>query len=164
MFNIAKQATKVPLDVHLMVENPIKEIEKYKGAVIITFHVESVNESEILKVVKAVRNIGAKVGISVKPNTSISILTNLLTEVDLVLIMTVEPGYGGQKLIDETLDKIDELRALGYNGLVEVDGGVTIENSKEIIEKDVDIIVAGTAIFSANNEIEAIKKMKSNVK
>lgn len=161
MFNKAKEGSNKPLDVHLMVENPLEEVSKYEGAEIITFHIEAVNSyEEALKVIEKIKSLNAKVGISVRPNTAVSVLTDVLDKIDLVLVMSVEPGYGGQKLITETIDKIDELRKLGFNKLIEIDGGVTVENSQKIRETSIDLIVAGTAIFGANDEIEAIRKIK----
>ena len=163
MFEKAKENSKKPLDVHLMVKNPLEEIEKYKGAEIITFHMEAVeSDEEAFEVIKRIKNLNAKVGISVRPNTSVGALINFLDKIDLILIMTVEPGYGGQKLISETLMKIKDLRDLGFDKLIEIDGGVTIENSKEIRKTPVDIIVAGTAIFGAKDEVKAINEIKGN--
>lgn len=163
MFKTAKRVSSKPLDVHLMAQNPVKEIKKYKGAEIITFHIEATNsEEEVEKLIKKIKQMNVKVGISVKPNTSVSRLTKYINDIDLILIMTVEPGYGGQQLIEKTLEKITELRQNGYQGLIEVDGGVTIGNSAKIreINNGVDIIVAGTAIFSAEDEIYATKAIK----
>lgn len=160
MFNEAKKASNKPLDVHLMVENPIEEMKKYKGADIITFHIEAVEATQTLNVIEAVKMQGAKVGISIKPNTSVKSLINILDKIDLVLIMTVEPGYGGQELIKEALLKVSELRNLGYEKIIEVDGGINLENAPEVRITGVDIIVAGTAIFSAENENIAINKIR----
>lgn len=164
MFEAAKAVSDRPLDVHLMVAEPENEIEKYKGAEFITIHLEAFEgknrEEKFLKVAEKIRNLDAKVGISIKPNTKVSELTNLLKEVDLILIMTVEPGYGGQKLIAEALEKVTELRNLGFEKLVEVDGGINIENASYVRNYDIDIIVAGTAVFGAENENEAIRKIK----
>ena len=164
MFEAAKAVSDRPLDVHLMVAEPENEIEKYKGAEFITIHLEALEgknrEEEFLKVAEKIRNLDAKVGISIKPNTKVSELTNLLKEVDLILIMTVEPGYGGQKLIAEALEKVTELRNLGFEKLVEVDGGINIENASYVRNYDIDIIVAGTAVFGAKDENEAIKRIK----
>lgn len=163
MFNAAKKVTNKPMDVHLMVENPLQEIQKYKGAKIITFHIEAVkNEEEANIVIEKIHSYGADAGISIKPNTNVNEIVNLFDKLELVLVMTVEPGYGGQKLIPEVLEKISELRNCRYKGNIEIDGGVTIENASKIREYDVDIIVAGTAVFSAENENEAILKIKGN--
>lgn len=161
MFEGAKKASRKPLDVHLMVENPLEEITRYQGAEIITFHIEAVkDDDEALELIKRIRELGAKVGISIKPNTSVSCLTKFFDMIDLILVMTVEPGYGGQKLIVETLNKVTELRDNGFDKLIEVDGGINLENSDEVKKTDIDIIVAGTAVFSAKDENEAIEKIK----
>lgn len=161
MFDVAKKNIDKPLDVHLMVENPLEEVEKYIGAKIITFHIEAVeNEEEAIKVIEKIHSYGANAGISIRPNTKVSELNNLLKKIELVLVMTVEPGYGGQKLIPEVLEKITELREKGYKGEIEIDGGVTIENISKVKEYDLDIIVAGTAVFSAEDENDAILKIK----
>ncbi|MBO5142351.1 MAG: ribulose-phosphate 3-epimerase [Clostridia bacterium] len=161
MFLAGKKSSDKPLDVHLMVENPIKEIEKYKGAEIITFHIEAVkSEEEVLEIIEKIHSLGAKAGISIKPNTDVKSIKRYLDEIELVLVMSVEPGYGGQKLIPETLEKISLLRNAGFEGLIEVDGGINLDNCKVVKEYDIDIIVAGTAIFSALDENEAILKIK----
>lgn len=167
MFEKAKENSSKPLDVHLMVEDPINEIEKYKGAEIITFHLEAMplenREEACLKVIEKIKSVNAKVGISIKPKTLVSELINfhkILDKIDLILIMTVEPGYGGQKFNNEMLQKVIELRKTGFQKLIEVDGGVTVENSKQIRDAGVDIIVAGTAIFSAEDKNRIIRKLK----
>lgn len=161
MFQVAKGVSSKPLDVHLMVENPLNEIKKYEGAEIITFHIEAVeNENEAMSVIKEIKKLSAKVGISVKPDTSVKWLKNILNELDLILVMTVEPGYGGQKLIIETLKKVVELREMGFEKLIEVDGGITVENIEIVKDAGVDVIVSGSAIFKAENMRESIRKIK----
>lgn len=163
MFQIAKESCHLPMDVHLMVENPRDVIPNYQGAAIITFHreaVETIEEAEQL--LKEIKHLGAKAGISIKPNTSVTTIQELLEEVDLILIMTVEPGYGGQKWIPETLQKIEELRNKGFTKWIEVDGGIHTENAKLVREKGADILVSGTAIFSASDKRKVIKELKGN--
>ena len=168
MFKNAKRVETKPLDVHLMVEEPLRELSNYDGASIITFHIETVIDTKTMmidmdkfnEVVKEIKKLGAKVGIAVKPNTTVSLLRNLLRKVDLVLIMTVEPGYGGQKLIPKTLDKIEMVKKMGFTGLLEVDGGITEENCHEVTSKGANLIVAGTGLFEAQDPYEAGKKMK----
>lgn len=161
MFKIAKEISNKPLDVHLMVEKPLDEIKKYEGAEIITFHLEALeNQEEVLDVIDIIKRMNAKVGISIKPNTSVDILKNILDKIDMVLVMTVEPGYGGQKLLVETLEKVSELRKMGFDKLIEVDGGIKIENAELVRSFGIDIIVAGTAVFGAENPRKAIKKIK----
>ena len=113
-----------------------------------------------MNLIKEIKRLSAKFGIYIKPNTSTNDLKNILNEIDMVLIMTVEPGYGGQKLIPETLEKIAELRKMGFDKLIEVDGGITIDNATLVRNAGVDIIVAGTAVFSAQNKKDAINIIK----
>lgn len=161
MFKTAKLACNKPLDVHLMVSEPLEEIKKYEGAEIITFHMEAVkNQGEALKVIQEIKNLDSQVGISIKPGTEVEVLEDILDKIDMILIMTVEPGYGGQKLIQDTLNKVKQLREMGFHKLIEVDGGITIENAEIVRNAGVDIIVAGTAVFAAENKIEAIRKIK----
>ncbi len=165
--NVIKTENK-PLDVHLMVEDPLQVLVNYKGASIITFHIETIinnktmtlNMDKFYDIAKQIRKMNAKVGVAIKPNTSVSLLKNLLNKVDLILVMTVEPGYGGQKLIYQTLPKITKVREMGFKGLIEVDGGVTVENSPELVECGVDIIVAGTALFTADDIYDAAWTIK----
>lgn len=122
MFKSAKRLENKPLDVHLMVENPTQVILNFKGAKIITFHIETIIDSKTMaidmnkfyEIVSEIRSLGAKVGVALKPNTTVSLLRNILNKVDLVLIMTVEPGFGGQKLISSTLTKIEKVREMGF--------------------------------------------------
>lgn len=161
MFKTAKEVSNKPLDVHLMVEKPLEEIKKYEGAKIITFHLESFeNQEEVLEAIDVIKKINAKVGISIKPNTSVDVLKDILDKIDMVLVMTVEPGYGGQKLLVETLEKVKKLREMGFYKLIEVDGGIKVENAELVRSYGVDIIVAGTAVFGAENPREAIRKIK----
>ena len=161
MFRVAKENSNKQLDVHLMVEKPLEEIEKYNGAEIITFHIEAFeNQEDVLKAFKMIRNMNAKVGISIKPDTSVDVLKDILDELDMILVMTVEPGLGGQKLIIEMLDKVSKLREMGFNKLIEVDGGIKTENASIVRNAGVDIIVAGTAVFGAENPRDAIRKIK----
>ena len=109
---------------------------------------------------REIRRMGAKVGIAIKPNTTVSFLRNILNKVDLVLVMTVEPGFGGQKLIESTLNKIEKVREMGFNGMLEVDGGITKENAIRVIEKGANVIVAGTSLFGAEDVYDAAWTIK----
>ena len=167
-FNNAKRLEKEPLDVHLMVENPLKVIPDYNGAHVITFHIETIINTKTMAVdmdkfyalASLIRSMGAKVGVAIKPNTTVSLLRNILKKIDLVLVMTVEPGYGGQKLIPATLRKIEMVREMGFEGLLEVDGGITTENAIECSSRGANIIVAGTALFTAKDAYDAGWKIK----
>ncbi len=167
-FKNAKRTENIPLDVHLMVENPLSVVPDYNGASIITFHLEAIINPRTMTVdmemfyalASLIRSMGAKVGIAIKPNTTISLLRNILKKVDLVLVMTVEPGFGGQKLIPATLVKIEKVREMGFDGILEVDGGITTENAIECINRGADMIVAGTAIFTAEDPYDSAWKIK----
>lgn len=162
MFKMAQNSNvKIPIDVHLMIENPDAALPDYKGADIITFHIEAVkSEKEAKNLINKIKNIGAKVGVSIKPNTTADTLKSLLPYIDVILLMTVEPGYGGQKLLFEPLEKIGELRKMGFEKIIEVDGGISLENSDIVRKMGADILVAGTAVFSSKDKLEAIKRLK----
>lgn len=147
--------TTLPFDVHLMVQNPERQIESFAkaGADWITFHQEAAcgNEAQLLQ---KIRSLGKKAGISVKPATSIETLKNSLKFADIILIMSVEPGFGGQKLIPQCLDKIRELAALrselGLNYKISVDGGVNAQTLDSVLQSGVDIVVSGSAFFNGS--------------
>lgn len=161
MLKVAKKATDVVLDVHFMVENPKEYMEPFiEDSDIITFHVEAAEENTINEIIQILKNKEKKVGMSIKPNTSLDVLLPYLDKIDMVLIMTVEPGFGGQKLIPETIEKIKELRTLKQELDIEVDGGINLETAKLVKEAGANILVAGTAVFKAENKEEVIEKMK----
>ena len=152
-----RKETDMFLDVHLMVREPIRYITEFResGADLITIHYEAC--SNVMQTVKAVRDSGAKVGLSIRPETPVSVLRPFLDKVDLILIMSVNPGFGGQKFMEGTYDKLRELRALMAEILgrssgegvprVEVDGGINLDNVAGVIEAGADTIVAGSAVF-----------------
>lgn len=148
-------------DVHLMISNPLFYLEPFikAGADYITFHYEAV--SDPLKVINEIKRFNTKVGISVKPNTDIKVLDSLLEHLDLVLVMSVEPGFGGQKFISSAIDKIKYLYSKradnNFKYLIEVDGGINLETAKFCKDAGVDVLVAGTYIFNAKNRCETIK-------
>lgn len=165
--NTIKQISNVPLDVHLMVENVKENIERYipLEPSIITFHYEACNsKNEIKQIINLIKENNIKPAISIKPNTSIEEIEEFLPSLNMVLIMTVEPGKGGQKLIPETVEKVRNLRKyIEENNLetyIEVDGGVNKETVHLVKEAGADIAVAGSAIISAENFKEAIKELK----
>lgn len=156
---------KFILDTHLMIENPKKYIDSFKdaGSDIITFHRE-VGE-EYLELIDYIKSKGIKAGISISPDTEVKSIIDALDKVDLVLIMSVHPGFGGQKFIENALDKIKYLKELktknNYNYLIEVDGGVYIENVKKVIDAGCDLIVSGSGVFKGNirNNIREFKNL-----
>ncbi len=159
--------SKVPLDVHLMVSDIKNYVDSYLifNPNIITFHYEACkNKEEVISIIKYIKEKGRRVGISVKPNTKIEEIYQFLQYVHLVLVMTVEPGKGGQELIPETIDKIRELKNCrdthNFDFDIEVDGGIKVENSQEIIDAGADILVAGTAILTSKDYGDTIRKLK----
>ncbi len=154
-------------DVHIMISEPLRYASRFvdAGADILTFHLEALNnEEEVLKIISIIHEKGAKAGISIKPNTKVEELDRYLYKVDLVLIMSVEPGFGGQKFMESALDKIAYLdkykkeHSLSY--LIEVDGGINDITAKKCIEVGVDVLVAGSYVFKAKNYKEAIDSLR----
>ena len=160
---IKKKAQK-PLDVHLMIVEPEKYFEAFAkaGADIITFHYEA--STHIHRSVQQIKALGLKAGVVLNPHTPVSVLEDILCDLDLVLLMSVNPGFGGQKFIERTYKKIKKLRSMineqKTNTLIEVDGGVNTENAKALFEAGADVLVAGNAVFKSEKPIETIKKLK----
>ena len=149
-----RKLTSLPFDVHLMVENPELQIESFakSGADWITFHLEAGVHAH--RIVQHIHELGKKAGVSIVPSTPISALEELLEYVDIILVMTVNPGYGGQTLIPSCVRKIQELKRIreekGYNFIISVDGGVNSETLKTVAEAGADIIVSGSAFFNGS--------------
>ena len=150
-----RQYTKLPFDVHLMISPVHKYIKDYAdaGADIITIHPEATED--LKSSIKYIKNLNKKVGVSLNPETKINLITDLLNQIDLVLIMSVNPGFGGQKFMPEVLQKIKELKKIrdqkNLNFDIEIDGGINFDNSKLAIEAGANILVSGTTIFKNNN-------------
>ena len=164
---IAKNVSNIPLDVHLMVEDIKENILDYIGLEpnIITIHLEATkNKEEALGLIKYIKDSNVKVGLSIKPNTKIEEVLEFLPYINILLIMTVEPGKGGQKLIPETIAKIKVLKDyIDKNNLeviLEADGGINSDTVEEVKQAGIDIIVAGTAIINSNNYKNEINKLK----
>ena len=160
--------TGLPLDVHLMIEQPQQYIRQFveAGADIITVHIETC--PQIHSVVESIKEAGARAGVSINPGTSADTLTDILPYLDLVLVMTVNPGFGGQKFINSTLDKIAGLRAeLDEKGLpaeLEVDGGINAEIAPKVVKAGGRVLVAGAAVFNSQQTVaEAIKKIRDSI-
>ena len=157
------EKTNKPLDIHFMVKNPYKYIEEYKilNPSYITIHYEIDN---IEKYINQIKQNNIKVGISLKPNTDVEKIFSLLKDIDLVLIMSVEPGYSGQKFIESSLEKVEKLKRYisdkKLNTIIEIDGGINNENAKLCINSGVDILVSGNFITNSNNYEEKIKQLK----
>lgn len=165
--NEIKQMSNLPLDIHLMVENVKENIDRYLPfePEIITFHLEACeNKEEVKRHIKYLQENGVKCGISIKPQTPVEEIYEFLPYMYLCLVMTVEPGKGGQKLIPETVEKVSKLKQYIENNnldtFIEVDGGINIETVDKVKEAGADILVAGSAIVSANDYKEAISKLK----
>ncbi len=162
-----RKATALPLDVHLMIEDPERWAPAYaEFAESVTFHLEA--SKTPIQLAREIRALGSKVAIAIKPNTPVKSLVELLPEIDMVLIMTVEPGFGGQRLIPETLQKIaqakSEIRASGLDIALQVDGGVTEDNIAELAELGANVFVAGSAVFKNPDRDAQILKLRELAK
>ncbi len=158
-----RPVTDAVFDVHLMVEHPDTQIESFAkaGADIITFHVEAAKHPH--RVLQAIKAAGCKAGICLNPGTPLSMVEELLDDLDIIVIMSVNPGYGGQKFIPNSLDKIARLKAMlvkaGSKAEIEVDGGVTVNNCRELAAAGADVLVAGSAVYKAQDISGAIKAL-----
>jgi ribulose-phosphate 3-epimerase len=160
--------TGLPLDVHLMIETPERQLEQFAkaGADIITVHIETC--PDIRQVVQSIKDLGVRAGVSLNPGTPASAVTEILPEIDLLLVMTVNPGYGGQPFIESTLEKIAELRAeLDEKKLpaeLEVDGGINIEVAPRVVGAGARVLVAGAAVFGSGKTVaEALKELRESL-
>jgi len=159
-----KKITEKPLDVHLMIVDPDRYISRFcdAGAGILTVQYEAC--IHLQRTVTEIRALGMKAGVALNPHTPVSLLKNIIPYIDMVLIMTVNPGFGGQSFIIESYNKIRELRkmidAAGYNVFVEVDGGIDTTNSAKLIDTGVDVLVAGSSVFGSDDPAETIRRLK----
>ena len=153
-----RKITDLVLDVHLMIDTPIKYAEEFckAGADYLTIHVEADTPENIHKTIDLIRSLGVKPGIVVKPNTPAEAIAEYLPKVDLVLVMTVEPGFGGQKFKEEQMEKIIRLREMGYKGEISVDGGVNMNTAGLCVESGASVLVMGTALFGAPDMKEVV--------
>ena len=160
------QLAEKPLDVHLMIVEPEKYFEAFAkaGADIITFHYEA--SKHIHRAVQQLKALGVKAGVVLNPHTPVAVLEDILCDLDLVLLMSVNPGFGGQKFIERTYEKIRKLRTMideqGLDTLIEVDGGVNTENASLLFGAGADVLVAGNAVFKSDNPEETIHLLKNN--
>lgn len=156
---------KKPLDVHLMIVDPDRYIQNFKnvGADILSVHFEAC--THLHRTVQAIKDLEMKSGVVINPHTSVDLLDDILPDLDMVLIMSVNPGYGGQKFIDNTYSKITKLRnkieQKNTDTLIEVDGGVSIHNSKKLFDAGANILVAGNSVFSSKNPAKMISLLKA---
>jgi ribulose-phosphate 3-epimerase len=160
-----KKIARKPLDVHLMIVDPDRYLTRFHdaGADILTVQYEAC--IHLQRTVSEIHILGMKAGVAVNPHTPVSLLKNTLPFIDMVLIMTVNPGFGGQSFIKESFNKITELKKMidegGYKVLIEVDGGIDTTNSRKLIEAGVNVLVAGNTIFSSDDPVETIRKLKN---
>jgi ribulose-phosphate 3-epimerase len=161
---VAKHAKK-PLDVHLMIVDPDRYMAEFKeaGAAVITVHYEAC--THLHRTVQAIKALGCKAGVAINPHTPVSVLEDILADLDLVLVMSVNPGFGGQQFIENSVQKVKKIRTmattLNPNLLIEVDGGVSSGNIAKLVAAGADVLVAGNAVFAAENPEVMIQKLKT---
>jgi ribulose-phosphate 3-epimerase len=159
-----RKATKKTCDVHLMIVEPEKFAEQFKnaGADILTVHYEACHH--LHRNLQQIHSLGMKAGVALNPHTPVNVLSEVLPDVDLVCLMSVNPGFGGQKFIPNTMEKIRQLRKMiddrGVKTLIEIDGGVTLENAASIVSAGADVLVAGNTVFRSADPVDTIAKLK----
>lgn len=164
VLNAIQKHAKKPLDFHLMINNPDHYIQSFRdsGASVITVHYEAC--AHLHRTIQVIKNSGAKAGVAINPHTPVGFLMDIITEVDLILIMSVNPGFGGQKFIEHSLKKISLVKEMismkNINKLIEVDGGIDLQNAKQILNAGANVLVAGSSVFSAKNPASAIHEIK----
>jgi ribulose-phosphate 3-epimerase len=156
---------KKPLDVHLMIVDPNRYIQKFKsaGAAVLTVHLEACNH--LHRTIQVIKDAGMKAGVAINPHTSIDLLENIIADADVICVMSVNPGFGGQKFIEHTFKKIEKLKSMivKNNSIakIEVDGGVNLKNAKELINAGADILVAGNFVFGSRDPKKTIEELKA---
>ena len=159
-----KKLAKKPLDVHLMIVQPERYISEFKsaGADILTIHIEA--STHLHRSIDEIKNEGMKAGVVLNPHTPISRLVDIISNLDIILLMSVNPSFGGQKFIENTYQKVSKLKDLiiksNSNALIEIDGGVNLNNAPKLIETGADVLVAGNTVFSSENPSQTIKTLK----
>lgn len=160
-----KKHAKKPMDVHLMIVNPERYVEAFHkaGAEVISVHIEAC--THLHRNIQQIKALGIKAGVAVNPHTSISQLEDIIVDIDLVCLMSVNPGFGGQKFIENTFQKVRNLKALinqkNSGALIEIDGGVNQQNAKSLLDAGADVLVAGNFVFSAANPTAVISQLKA---
>lgn len=160
---IQKHATK-PLDVHLMIVDPDRYAQQFKdaGAEVLTVHYEAC--SHLHRSIQNIKNLGMKAGVAINPHTSTYLLEDIINDIDLICVMSVNPGFGGQKFIENTYEKVKQLNELKKkhhsNALIEIDGGVDLNNYKKLIECGANVLVAGNTVFGSSNPTATIQQLK----
>jgi ribulose-phosphate 3-epimerase len=161
---IAKHAKK-PLDVHLMIVDPDRYTQNFKdaGAEVLTVHYEAC--THLHRSIQNIKNTGMKAGVAINPHTPVSVLDDIICDVDLVCLMSVNPGFGGQKFIENTYHKCRTLKAMikekHSKALIEIDGGVDLNNYKKLLQSGADVLVAGNTVFSSKDPVKTIKELKT---
>lgn len=161
---IKKYAQK-PLDVHLMIVDPDRYLQTFKeaGADVLTVHVEAC--THLHRTIQAIKTLGMKAGVAINPHTPATLLTDIIADIDLVCVMSVNPGFGGQKFIENTYNKIAILKNLitasNSQALIEIDGGVDLHNYKKLVATGANVLVAGNTVFSSTNPVQTIATLKS---
>lgn len=160
---IKKHAQK-PLDVHLMINDPDRYLQQFKeaGADVLSVHLEACNH--LHRTIQGIKDLGMKAGVAINPHTSVSLLADIIADIDLVCMMSVNPGFGGQKFIENTYSKIKSLKELiaekKSKALIEIDGGVDLNNYKKLVETGASVLVAGNTVFSSDNPAKTISQLK----
>lgn len=161
-----KKHAKKPLDVHLMIENPDRYLQNFKdaGADILTVHIEAC--PHLHRTIQAIKALGMQAGVAINPHTPATSLSEIITDIDVVCVMSVNPGFGGQKFIEKTYHKVmnlvDMIRTSKSNALIEIDGGVDMNNYKKLTEKGANVLVAGNTVFSSADPAQTIADLKKN--
>lgn len=159
-----KPLAKKPFDVHLMIEKPERYISEFKavGADILTVHLEA--STHLHRTIQAIKKEGMKAGVAINPHTSVDLLRDVIQDIDLVCVMSVNPGFGGQSFIEHTYEKVSKLKSIiqenNSKALIEIDGGVTSANAKQLIEAGADVLVAGSFVFKSANPVKTIEELK----
>ncbi len=160
-----KKHAKKPMDVHLMIVQPERYIADFKkvGADILTVHYEA--STHLHRTLQAIKAEGMQAGVALNPHTSIQVLEDIIEDIDLVCMMSVNPGFGGQKFIERTYEKVRQLKAMiqsrGANTLIEIDGGVTVQNAPDLLAAGADVLVAGSTVFKSDDPVSTIRDLKN---
>lgn len=155
---------KKPLDVHLMIVHPDQYLKAFKeaGAATISVHLEAC--PHLHRTIQAIKELGCKAGVAINPHTSVELLKDIIRELDQVIVMSVNPGFGGQQFIEHTYAKIRELKAIitatGSEAIIEIDGGVNLDNAYKLMDSGADVLIAGNFVFKSKDPIETIKSLK----
>ena len=165
IMNVLKKSAKKPLDVHLMIVNPDKYLEKFAelGSSVLTVHAEAC--IHLHRTVQKIKSLKMKAGVAINPHTPVSFLESIINDIDLVCLMSVNPGFGGQSFIENTYQKVEDLKSLinkkNSKAIIEIDGGVTSKNAKKLVEKGADVLVAGSFVFKSDNPTETISTLSN---